>query len=122
MEKTKKETIARYVTLAIVVAIIAFFGVLVSNPLRRSNETIRHQLEKITPLGTTLEDVTAAAKKCGWYSPGLYSSDSRLARNKITGDLGSYQGFFKTTVIAIWEFDSSNLLTNIQIWREQDAL
>jgi hypothetical protein len=121
--ETRKATVARYITIAIVLSIFVFLGIVASNPLRRPDETIKRRLGKVTPMGSTLEEVAAAAKKRGWYRPRLYSGSSRLATNNITGDLGSYAGFpFKITVIAIWEFDSSNQLTNIQIWRDQDAL
>ena len=122
-QEQRKEKLARYIVLGVVASILILAGVVASNPLRRSNETIKRRLQKSTPIGSNFEDVTSAAKNHGWYSPGLYAGSRGLATNNITGDLGSYQGFpFKITVIAIWEFDSVNRLTNIQIWREQDAL
>ncbi len=118
-QEQRKEKLARYIVLGVVASVLILIGIVALNPLRRSDDTIKRRLRKITPMGSTFEDVTAVAKNHGWYTPRLYG----LGTNNITGDLGSYQGFpFTITVIAVWQFDSGNRLTNIRILRDQDAL
>jgi hypothetical protein len=107
--------------------ILALLGVVtskvVSNPLRRSDASIQHWLEKTTPLGSTLLDVRGTATKRGWYDPNMQGSDGQIKGTYLRGEPGEYQGLpFCTSVTVFWEFDSSDRLVNIRIWKTQDAL
>jgi len=113
----------RKVFIAFVVCIVAFVSFLASNPLRRSEAGIRHWLEKTTPLGSTLSEVQATATKRGWYNARLQGSDGRTTGTYLRGELGEYQGLpFHTYVTVFWEFDSTDRLANIRIWKTVDAL
>jgi hypothetical protein len=103
------------VGVAAILLIAALARCITSPPLRRSEASIQQWLEKTTPLGSSLTDVRETAKRHGWHP----SSDGP----SIRGELGDYQGFpFVTSVTAFWEFDASNRLSNIRIWKTTDGL
>jgi hypothetical protein len=114
---------ARKLVIAVLVCAVAFIVFLASNPLRRSEPSVRHWLEKTTPLGSSSSDVQAAAMKRGWYDAGLQWSDGLTTGTYLRGELGDYQGFpFRTSVTVFWEFDASNRLADIRIWKTADGL
>lgn len=119
---------ARKIIIALVVLIV-FGGVLTfyaSNPLRRTDAGVERWLEKMTPIGSSLSDVHAVVAQRGWFSdqrPGGHAGYWRFPSTYVRVDLGEYQGLpFRTSVTAFWEFDASNRLTNIRIWRTRDGL
>ena len=114
---------ARKLIIAVVVCAVAFIVFLASNPLRRSESGVRHWLEKTTPLGSSLPDVQATATKRGWYDVRLQGSDGKTTGTYLRGELGDYQGFpFRMSVTVFWEFDASNRLADIRIWKTTDGL
>jgi hypothetical protein len=86
---------------------------------------LQHWIEKSTSLGSGYADVEATVIQRGWFRyRGQNASDGdwRFPNTYIRGELGEYQGLpFRTSVTAFWEFDESNRLTNIRIWRTRDA-
>ena len=59
----KKELFFLIVPISVIIAIIAVMVIPpLLNPLRRSNEHIRESLLKLTPLGSTMEDVIEVVK------------------------------------------------------------
>jgi hypothetical protein len=114
---------ARKIVIAVVVCAVAFIVFLASNPLRRTEPSVRHWLEKTTPLGSSLADVQATATKRGWFDARLQGSDGRTTGTYLRGELGDYRGFpFRTSVTVFWEFDASNRLSDIRIWKTTDGL
>jgi hypothetical protein len=97
-----------------------------SNPLRRTDTSVRRWLEKMTPVGSSLSEVEAVATRRGWFPdrrPGGHAGMWRFSDTYVSVHLGEYQGLpWRTDVTAFWEFDPSNRLTNIHIWRTIDAL
>ena len=113
----------RKVAILSVVCLLALATFLASNPLRRSEASIRSWLERTTPFGSKLPDVQSEATRRGWYHPNLQGSDGRTSGTYIRGELGDYQGFpFQTSVTVFWEFDASNQLTNIRVWKTTDGI
>ncbi len=114
---------ARKILIAIVSCLVAVAVFAACSPLRRSEASVRHWLEKTTPLGSSLSDVQAIARKRGWYDARHQGSDGRTAGTYLRGELGDYQGFpFRTSVIVFWEFNASNRLADIRIWKTTDGL
>jgi hypothetical protein len=118
--------VKRKIKIAIVLGIIVLLGIFASNialnPLRRSAPSIRQWLEKTTPLGSTLAEVEATATKRGWYDSNLQGSDGKTKGTYLRGELGHYREIFTTSVTVFWEFDSSDRLVNIRIWKTMDAI
>jgi hypothetical protein len=113
----------RKVTIAVVICAVALIAFLASNPLRRSESSVRHWLEKTTPLGSSLADVQATATKRGWYHARSQGSDGHTTGAYLRGELGDYQGFpFRTSVTVFWDFDASNRLADIRVWKTTDGL
>ena len=114
---------ARKLIIAFVVCVVALFAFLASNPLRRSESGVRRWLEKTTPLGSSLSDVQATATRRGWHGARNEGSDGKTTGTFIRGELGDYQGLpFRTSVTVFWEFDASNRLANIRVWKTTDGL
>lgn len=119
---------------------VVFSVVLLSNPLRRSEEAIGRWLEKTTPLGSGMLEVRAAAMRQGWceypaahcdavnIDDGLIYTDrpaksGAVAAKYMRGHLGSYQGLpWRAFVAVFWEFDEEGRLVAIQVWKTRDTL
>ena len=98
-------------------------GLTVANPLRRPEAGVSSWLAKRTPLGSSWERVRDVAQQHGWYNPNLQGSDGRTSGPYIRGELGRYWSVpFYTYVTVFWEFDSSNRLANIRIWKTVDSI
>ena len=109
--------------IGIILLIAALVGCAAFNPLRRSEPSIRHWLEKTTPLGGTIDQIRAIAIQHGWYNANSQGSDGYTTGTYIRGELGDYQGIpFVTSVTVFWEFDANNRLSNIRIWKTTDGL
>ena len=106
-----------------------------ARPLCRSEASIRASLLKRTPLGSTYKHVQTFRKNQQW--PGTsykLPSDLRTSAGQpqidpahtwITAHLGTERlSFppFATDVFAYWEFDTNNLLIQIWVDKETDAL
>jgi hypothetical protein len=110
------------------VAVIAVLlcAVWYSSPLRRPNAGVRAWVLKKTPLGSAVSDVELAVTKHGWFvyrREGGYDGHWSFGGTFIRGELGDYQGLpLRTSVTAFWEFDASNQLTNVLIWKTMDGL
>jgi hypothetical protein len=110
--------------LVVIGAVFAFYA---SSPLRRTDAGVQRWLERATPIGSSLSDVEAIVTRRGWFShrgaAGGHDGPWQFAGTYVRGELGEYQGLpFRTSVTAFWEFDASNRLTGIRIWRTRDAL
>jgi len=110
----------------------------ISNPLTRSEEQIRNDLLKVTPIGTSMEDVIAAIEghekwkifhinenrgykinsdgtlRRSWHSGGYItigekSLDVELGKGIITSYVGAWYGF-----------DENSSLIDITIFKELD--
>ena len=114
---------ARKIAIVAILLVVALAGCVTSPPLRRSEMSIRQWLEKTTPLGSSLADVRATATQRGWYDANLQGSDGHTTGTYIRGELGDYHGFLSATSVTVfWEFDVSNRLSNIRIWKTTDSL
>ena len=122
--KTRCSSLSRVkLFIAFVVCVVGFVGCHALNPLRRSDLLVRRWLEKTTPLGSSLAEVQATATRHGWYDARAQGSDGHTTGTYIRGELGDYQGLpFRTYVTVYWEFDTSNRLADIRIWKTTDGL
>jgi len=119
--------------------------IVLSNPLRESNENIRKSLLKKTPIGTSVSDVISVVEKdpnwkiryvnsdIGYYvSPAGYPSVATKAdmsgKGVVVGEksirvyLGRYGLIFETYVSAFYGFDCDGKLVDIAILKETDTL
>jgi hypothetical protein len=88
------------------------------NPLRWPDRKLRGWLLEKTPHGATSEEVRAVAKKHGWFDPWRQRADGMTYGPYIRGQLGKYwSGPVRVYVSAIWEFNSSNQLAHVRIWK-----
>ena len=114
---------ARKLIIALIVCAVALLALLALNPLRRPESSVRRWLEKTTPLGSTLSNVQATVTQRGWYFSQNQGSDGNTTGTFIRGELGDYRGLpFRTSVTVFWEFDGSNQLANIRVWKTRDGL
>jgi len=113
--------------------------ILISNPLRKSEENIREEILKLAPIGTNIENVTKLfEKKKEWkvYHQGGYipwssipkdeiSSyiDDSIRRKKMEVEAGKYiSGIFNTHVYVYFKFNENLELIDVSIYKEIDAL
>jgi hypothetical protein len=113
--------------ISITVAVIVFL--LLSNPLRQSDEAIETWLLKSVPIGANLNQLEIVAKQQGWKINSMWDE------NKPNSDwggvdgakvvwvyIGGYHTFFKTDIDSFWAFDESGHLASLKIRRMTDAL
>ena len=106
--------------IAVAVLVTAWMA---SNPLRRSDASVRAWLLTKTPLGSSRAEVRAVLEQQGWQEARFHQTrPSPAADPFLGGEIGSYQGFpWYTSVRALWEFDSSDRLVDIRIQRVMDS-
>jgi hypothetical protein len=113
----------RKLVIAFGVCALGLLVLFASSPLRRSESSIRRWMQKSTPLGSTLSEVQTTATQRGWYFARNQGSDGKTTDTFIRGELGDYQGLpFRTSVTVFWEFDASNRLADIRVWKTRDGL
>lgn len=116
----------RWVLIILVIAVMAIIAALAlritSNPLRRSDASLRTWLLAKTPLGSTSNEVRSVLEQHGWYTDGFRTTQPRPATDPfIAGELGGYQGLpWHVFVSAFWELDASNRLAGIRVRRIMD--
>jgi hypothetical protein len=106
-------------TVALAVVVIR----LVANPLRQPDDKIRDSLLALTPLGAPSREVKAFLDSRGWHDEGWQATDPSLAQKPFLGGvIGGYQGFpWYVDVLAFWEFNAEDRLTDIRIHRIYDS-
>ena len=137
-----KTTIRVFLILLIVIVIVVAVNPLTS--LRRSNETIRESVLEVTPVGTSMEDVTRTIKgKIGWRlqavhydrgyqviggRPSFYHPEYSVGnRSAVVGTksmrafIGTYYSPWHTTVEVYWGFDEDGRLIDIAVTKYMDA-
>lgn len=130
----KKFVVCVFIALSIV--ILAAVLAILSNPLRRSEGRIKASMLKLTPVGTSMEEVVSSIKNNKKlkirvvYQNGVYAMDGEYPR---AGDLhifneslqlylGSYRTIFETGVTILYSFDGNSNLTGISVRKDRDSL
>ena len=127
------------IALSVIVLILAIIVLL--NPLRRSQEYIKNDILKLTPMGTSMEDVIEIIERKrqweidyisydhGYRKPGKPEhSDIALGRETIVGEksirvfVGEYRNIFITSVTVFFGFDKDSKLIEIYVWQDKDSL
>lgn len=106
----------------ITIIIVAWFCF---RPALRSETSIQASLLMQTPLGSNMDEVRAFAQKQGWIGPApridsymIFPSHSSGVAVTAFGGLVWHDPFpYRTLVAATWEFDPSNKLYNVRVWR-----
>jgi hypothetical protein len=142
----KKITI--YISTAFLVAIVIAVVVVLSNPLRSSNESIRTTMLKLTPIGTSMKDVVEVVEgnekweisskrdygyllinglpSFPYFSPieeSVYEYQHPIIGEKsMRVYLGEYRTIFIIGVSVFYAFDENSKLINIAVLKETDSL
>lgn len=134
--------IVKYLTIGLSAMVLIAGGVLLSNPLRRSEEQIRENLLKITPIGTNMEDVVQVVENNkDWTARGTFDSgylmingrprqpssysstvDNVVGASSMQVDIGEYRTIFATDVIVFYAFDEEFKLIDITVCKEVDSI
>ncbi len=125
----KKKWKITLIIAALAVILVAF---ILSNPLRRSEETIRSRLLQDMPLGSHLEDVRGYVQSKGWEISYVNENrgflDQRIKPNAVVGEksirasLGDYIDIpFLANVTVFWGFDKDSRLIDIWVWKTWDG-
>ena len=126
-----------YILCALFLAIIITVMVMLSDPLRKSEEKIRESLFKITPIGMDIDDVIKVIKnKKKWelghvnynngYSilggnpnpPSPAGDDTILGKKSIIGNIGRYMKYYIIEVEVFWAFDEDSKLIDLHVRKE----
>jgi len=137
MKTTEERKRSRTILICLLLVVAVIVVTIASNPLRRSNETIRENILKITPLGTSMEDVIKAIEENGWeldyvnemYGFGRTESGYRITDKpdlygvkSVGATLGIYYTPFITYVEVGWGFDENSKLINVGVWKSTSYL
>ena len=111
-----------------------------SNQLRRSSEQIREDMLKLTPIGTSMDDVLEVITNNqkwkiryirewvgfrmtgGRPSEGVPDSNNNVGVKSIRVYLGQYGIIFATGVSVFYGFDEDSKLIEIGVKKETDSL
>ena len=127
------------IALSVIVLIVSIIVFL--NPLRRPQEHIKNEILKLTPIGTSMEDVIKIIQskrqweidyishEHGYRRPGTPDiPDIALGGETIVGEksirvfVGEYRNIFITSVTIFWGFDKNSKLVEIYVWKDKDSL
>lgn len=137
-----------YVLIAVSAVIIISVVVVLSNPLRSSNESIRTTMLKLTPIGTSMEDVVEVVEgnekwkirsvrdygyllvngipSFPYFSPigegGYDYKHPIIGEKSMRVYLGDYRTIFVTSVSVFYAFDENSKLIDIAVLKETDSL
>jgi hypothetical protein len=122
-----------FIIIAVIVSLIVL--AVLSNPLRRSPDTLRSKMLEKTPLGMEMNEVEKIAKELGGRTDVSTtagfdkqdSSDHRVIGVKsIRTDIGDYWAVppipISTSVTYFWGFDENGKLIDIWVWKTTDSL
>ena len=94
-----------------------------ANPLHRDSESLRNNILKLTPIGSSMEDVIAVIESNEkWGNPYIdYDhgypeyGETRIGVQSIRVSLGEYYDPFIVFVTAFWGFDNDGKLVDIHV-------
>ena len=123
----------KIIFIGIATTLIVTSIIMLTNPLRKSQEDIRNMILSEIPLGTSINDVKSYNSKKNWELDyeweGVPSKNSEDHYPAVKGShiigayLGKYWGpLFRTDVDAFWGFNSSGKLIDFRIRKMTDAL
>ena len=121
------------ISLSVITSILIVAAYIASNPLRRSEDTIRSKLLEELPLGTQLSTVHQYIIKKEWEisyvseDSGFYDQRTRPAsvvgEKAIRASIGDYQDLpFVANVTVFWGFDKDSRLIDVWIWKTWDGI
>jgi len=135
-----------YILIALSVGVVITMAILLSNPLRRSEDRIRANMLKLTPIGTSMEDVIKVVEgnekwkintvrdygyllvngvpSFPYFSPIEEKEyDYHLIGEKsMCVYLGEYRTIFITSVEVYYAFDEDSKLIDIAVKKDMDAM
>ena len=135
-KKNTAQQFIKYTIIAVVGILVIVAVIIMSNPLRRSKETIYEQMLKLTPIGTSIEDVLEVIDGNGKWKVWNVNSDGNwdslssnidlyknvlIERRSIIVLVGEYRTIFATSVSVHWKFDEDLRVIGIDIRKENDV-
>lgn len=131
----KKKTKYILITLIIILIVIASVVIIeLQNPLRKSKEEIRESMLKLTPIGTSMDDVLKVIKdnekwetmyvsfENGFSKPGSRNPCTIVGDKLVRVLAGRYIDFFKVSVSVYWGFDENSKLIDICVNKVSSSL
>lgn len=131
--KNTKFKILKILILIVIMATTTILCVMLLNPLRLPEGSIRMIILNKTPLGTQFSEVRKCIEKEGWKIDTVDENngfwDQRENKNAVVGEksirasLGDYQDIpFMANVTVFWGFDKNSRLIDIWVWKTWDGL
>jgi len=124
--------IAIAVAVAVLAAVVAG-AIVLSTPLRRSEEHLREALLTETPLGAEFDEVRLLLNARGWLDDRHHEHIGFLKQvpgrktevvglRSLRAHLGHYRAPYRTDVTAFWGFDEEGKLVDIWVWKTTDSI
>ncbi len=130
----------KYTLVAVAGVLVVISVIIALNPLRWSQGHIRNNTLKLTPIGTSMENVVKIIEskekwkidninyERGYRRPGTPNpADAALGRETIVGEksirvlIGEYRNIFTTSVTVFWGFDENGKLIDVYVWKDKDS-
>ena len=125
MSKRARTWIAGLGALTVLLLVVAL------NSAWRPAEMIERSLLRLTPIGSSIEDVQRAVENKGWQhrpisNAGFLKQESHRAmevvgKKSLEAHVADYGWPFRTSVDAFWGFDEKGRLTDVWVWKTVDA-
>ncbi len=130
-----RKKIMTYGLAVLAVTILVTVVIALLNPLRKSREQITENILKLTPIGTSMEDVIhviESNKKWEWSGhinpngflkqPPPPEPRTTVGSRSIKVFAGDYRNIFVTSVTVFWGFDENSKLIDVWVWKDTDGL
>lgn len=122
-----KKFLRHPVAIVTILALMFLVIYIVSNPLVKSEESIKRRLLIDVPIGTSMSDVTSYIRKKEYKIVNVSESGFPGGNNQYIGyrsirsDLGDYNVILTTNVTVFWGFDEELKLIDIRVWKTVDG-
>jgi len=131
------KAVLRYrVILCVILIILLLICRIFSNPLRRSEATIAQNIIKLTPIGSSTEEVIKIIEyelkkeiypisvddfllSCS--NPFPTNADLNTVVTSFRSCIGEYRNIFVRSVMIEWAFDNNGKLIAICVWKDVDG-
>ena len=140
--KKRKKVMVVILFLFVIILLVAIIPML-TNPMRRPRNIIRHQVLRITPIGMNIDDVIEVIERRDDWGEPIVSYEfgfaplspgrrrplpaelglpdlPRVGKMSISSYMGNYRNWFMLLVVDVtifWAFDEDGKLIDVHIWK-----
>jgi hypothetical protein len=121
-----------FIGILLLLIILLIILIYLTNPLFKSEETLQNDILKLTPLGTSIDEVIKIIKTRKKWRITQISNDhgyiyqksyplKEIGNKSIRAEIGEYGFILVTNVTIFWGFDENSKLIDVWVWKTTDG-